>query len=155
VTPELVLRAAEPGDVLAITALVAAAYSPYVARINREPAPMTDDYAIVVAAGHTWVAQRAEQLIGVLVLRPADDHLLVDNVAVAPGSQGVGVGTRLLAVAEDEARRLQLPELRLYTNQAMTENIDYYPRRGYRETHRGGDGGFARVYFSKFLIAST
>jgi N-acetylglutamate synthase-like GNAT family acetyltransferase len=150
-TAELVVRVAEPSDVAAITTLVTAAYSPYVERINRQPAPMTDDYSIVVGAGHTWVAQYENRVVGVLVLRPADDYLLVDNVAVAPARQGLGVGSRLLALADDEARRLNLPELRLYTNQAMTENIDYYVRRGYRETHRADDGGFSRVYFSKLL----
>jgi GNAT superfamily N-acetyltransferase len=150
----LVVRPAERDDLAGITAIVAAAYSPYIARIGREPAPMTADYARVLDAGHTWVAQAADELVGVLVLDPADDHLLVENVAVLPESQGLGVGARLLARAEDEARRLHLPELRLYTNEAMTENIDYYPRRGYRETHRGLSNGFSRVYFSKVLTNS-
>jgi hypothetical protein len=44
-----------------------------------------------------------------------------------------------------------LPEIRLYTNEAMTENLDYYPRRGYRETHRATQDGYQRVFFSKAL----
>jgi hypothetical protein len=44
-----------------------------------------------------------------------------------------------------------LPEVRLYTNEAMTENLDYYPRRGYRETHRATQNGYRRVFFSKIL----
>ena len=42
-------------------------------------------------------------------------------------------------------------EIRLYTNAKMTENIRYYPRRGFRETHRACDAGYQRVYFSRFL----
>jgi ribosomal protein S18 acetylase RimI-like enzyme len=57
----------------------------------------------------------------------------------------------LLAFAEEEARRCGLPEIRLYTNEAMTENIAYYPRRGYTETHRARDEGFSRVFFRKAL----
>jgi hypothetical protein len=38
----------------------------------------------------------------------------------------VWLGTRLLALAEDRARSLHLPEIRLYTNAAMTENLAYY-----------------------------
>jgi hypothetical protein len=34
----------------------------------------------------------------------------------------------------------------------MTENLAYYPRRGYVETHRTVADGFSRVYFSKRLI---
>jgi len=57
----------------------------------------------------------------------------------------------LLALADDEARRLRLPEIRLYTNEVMTENLAYYPRHGYIETHRAEQDGFRRVFFSKRL----
>jgi len=58
---------------------------------------------------------------------------------------------RVLALAEDRARSLHLREIRLYTNQAMTENLSYYPRYGYTETHRAEQDGFHRVYFHKRL----
>lgn len=34
-------------------------------------------------------------------------------------------------------------------NEAMTENIDYYPRRGFVETHRATDAGYYRVYVTR------
>jgi hypothetical protein len=55
------------------------------------------------------------------------------------------------ALAEDRARSLGLPEIRLYTNEAMTENLAYYPPHGYTETHRAQQDGFHRVYFRKRL----
>jgi N-acetylglutamate synthase-like GNAT family acetyltransferase len=146
------IRRAEPTDAAAITALVSQAYTPYIARIGREPAPMTRDYDAAVATGHTWVAESARQLVGMLLLAPATDYLLVDTIAVADASRGLGIGAALLAVADQEARRLGLAQVRLYTNAAMTENLAYYPRRGYRETHRGDEDGFARVFFTKSLI---
>jgi GNAT superfamily N-acetyltransferase len=135
----------------AITALVRAAYAVYVRRINREPAPMTDDHAIQVSNGWVHVAEDDGVMVGVLVVVPGTDHLLIDNVAVHPAAQGRGVGGLLLKTAETAARRLGVGELRLYTNEAMRENLAYYPRRGYRETHRGIESGFARVYFAKTL----
>jgi hypothetical protein len=33
----------------------------------------------------------------------------------------------------------------------MTENLDYYPRKGYVETHRGEQVGYRRVFFTKTL----
>ena len=42
-----------------------------------------------------------------------------------------------------------MAELRLYTNQLMTENLALYPALGYTETGRRAEDGFARVYFSK------
>jgi hypothetical protein len=60
-----------------------------------------------------------------------------------------GAGSLLLALAEDQARRLRLAEIRLYANEAMTENLAYYPRHGYAETHRAEHDGFRRVFFRK------
>jgi hypothetical protein len=60
-------------------------------------------------------------------------------------------GARLLALAEEYARSLGLPEVRLYTNQAMIENLVYYSRHGYIETHRAQQDGFRRVFFRKRL----
>ncbi len=130
--------------------LARAAYVHYVPRIGRLPEPMTADYGAAVRAGHTWVAE-TERIVGLLVLVPQADHLLLENVAVRPGAQGGGIGRQLLAHAEHEAVRLGFREIRLYTNAAMTENLAYYPRRGYVETHRADEDGFHRVFFTKHL----
>jgi ribosomal protein S18 acetylase RimI-like enzyme len=79
------------------------------------------------------------------------DHLLLETIAVAPGAQGSGYGRLLLDRAEGDAAELGLPEVRLYTNEAMTENLTFYPRHGYRQTGRAVQDGFRRVYFSKTL----
>jgi ribosomal protein S18 acetylase RimI-like enzyme len=126
-----------------------AAYQKYVARIGREPAPMTVDYRDVVASGHGWVAEQAGRVVAILVLEPAADHLLLENLAVDPDQQGSGIGQELLRLAEQQARLRGLAEVRLYTNVAMIENLAYYSRRGYRETHRNIDDGFHRVFMSK------
>ncbi|MFZ0217256.1 MAG: GNAT family N-acetyltransferase [Candidatus Dormiibacterota bacterium] len=145
------LRRAVDTDVPALAALGRAAYAHYVPRIGHEPAPMTADYAAAVAAGEVWVAEHDDRVVGLVVLVPAVDHLLLENVAVNPDLQGAGVGTALLRLAEREAASRSLPAIRLYTNEAMTENLAYYPRRGYRETHRAIENGFRRVYFEKRL----
>ncbi|MEY2554654.1 MAG: hypothetical protein QOC57_2514, partial [Ilumatobacteraceae bacterium] len=92
-----------------------------------------------------------DSIVGVLVMWPEADHLYVDNVAVLPGSQGLGIGTMLLDAADTTARNKGIDEIRLYTNEAMTANLSYYPRRGYIETHRADADGYQRVYFSRRL----
>jgi ribosomal protein S18 acetylase RimI-like enzyme len=149
--PEIWVRRAESRDVVRIAAIATAAYSPYVARIGRPPAPMHADYAGAVARGEVWVAVRRERVVGLLVLRPMAGYLLLENVAVDPACQHGGVGACLLALADEQAALLGLPEIRLYTNAAMTENLAYYPRHGYAETGRGEQDGFQRVFFSKRL----
>jgi N-acetylglutamate synthase-like GNAT family acetyltransferase len=144
-----VIRQAVAGDVPAIEALVRDAYAMYVPRIGREPAPVTADHAGLVAAGRTSVVEADGEIAGVIVLIPGGDHLLVENVAVAPNAQGRGLGRELMAFAERRAAELGMAELRLYTNRLMTENLALYPALGYTETGRRVEDGFARVYFRK------
>jgi N-acetylglutamate synthase-like GNAT family acetyltransferase len=92
-------------------------------------------------------------LCGLLVTRAECDHLLVDVVAVAPAVQGSGLGLALLERAERDARESGLAEPRLCTNESMTENLAFYPRRGFHETGRCVQDGFRRVFFAKALPA--
>jgi GNAT superfamily N-acetyltransferase len=143
------VRLAAPGEAGTLRAIAREAYQRYVPRIGREPAPMSADYGAAIRDRQAWVAVGQGQVIGFVALIAQPDHLLLQNLAVRPSWQGCGVGSRLLALAEDEARRLRLAEIRLYTNEAMTENLAYYPRRGYAETHRAQQDGFRRVFFRK------
>lgn len=151
------IRAARDTDLAAIEDLVRRAYEPYVERIGRRPAPMDDDYAEAIAQGHVFVAEESVDagVLGLLVLIPADDHLLVENVALDPLRQGEGLGRALLSHAETAARREALPALRLYTNVAMHENIALYSSLGWQETERRVVNGFERVFFFKPLDQVT
>lgn len=148
---EIGFRRAAGADAEVLSAVTTAAYQHYIPRIGRPPAPMAADFAEAVRHDEVWVAVRDGAIVGLIVLVPEPDHLLVENLAVLPSAQGRGIGSALLALAEDQAERHGLYELRLYTNEAMTENIAYYPRRGFTETHRAGQGGYRRVFFSKPL----
>jgi len=144
------VRPATPDDVPGIRRCVIEAYSRYADRLDRPPAPLGDDYDAAVRAGHAFVDAEAG-VRGVIVLVAAPDHLLVRNLAVQPDLQGQGIGSRLLDFAEARARGLRLPEVRLYTNEAMVENLAFYRARGYRETRRSVEDGYARVFFAKGL----
>ena len=147
-----VVRPARPEDADGLTAVAHAAFSPYIGRLGDiEPWPMHVDYAEKVALGHTWVADDDGEVVGLLVLEPHEDHLLLDVIGVTPAHHGTGIGTRLLDVADEQARAMGLPEVRLYTNVVMTENLAYYPRHGYVETHRQQIGPYHRVFFTKTL----
>lgn len=143
------IRPAGHADLAAVTAVVEAAYAPYVPRMGQKPGPMLDDYAALVRSHDIWVAADAGGVAGVLVLLAEPDHLLLDNIAVAPERHGQGVGKALLRFAEDEARRRGYAEMRLYTNELMTENVALYARAGWTETGRGVQAGFNRVFFRK------
>ena len=134
-----------------VSACVDAAYARYVERIGKKPAPMLDDYTTLIKKEVVYVATVDDHLVGLIVFWPIDDHLYVDNIAVFPETQGTGVGAALLGFAELHARRAGLREIRFTQTQRMVENLQYYPRKGFRETHRAFDAGYQRVYFSRLL----
>jgi ribosomal protein S18 acetylase RimI-like enzyme len=134
-----------------MTELARSAYAPYVARIGREPAPMTDDYCQRHQPRRGVGGRARRDARRLLVLHLCEDHLLLGNLAVSPGAQRLGIGKLLLDLADERARAAGLSEVRLYTNVAMTENLAYYPRHGYKETHRANQDGFQDVFFAKSL----
>lgn len=115
---------------------------------------MTADYAELLETSRVWVVDHRDEIVGVLVTQAQSDHLLLDAVAVAPTAQGGGHGLALLERADQDALEQSLPEVRLCTNEAMTENLEFYPRRGYRETGRGVQDGYHRVFFAKTVPAA-
>jgi len=146
------LRSAKPGEADAIRGLVRSAYAHYVERMDREPAPMLADYSELVSKGVVTVAEDGGgKLAGILVCYPRGEGLHVENVAVAPGFQGQGIGHALMDHAEALARHRGLVRVELYTNEVMTENIPFYEGRGYVIAERSMQDGYARIFFKKVL----
>lgn len=145
------IRPARPADIARVAAIAEAAYSPYLARMDRRPAPMDEDYARRIAEGQAWVLEQDGEILGLLVLEDHPDYLLLDNIAVDPARHGQGIGRRLLDFTEQEARCRGHGAVELYTNEVMLENIALYERRGYVETGRKQDRGYDRVFFRKAL----
>jgi ribosomal protein S18 acetylase RimI-like enzyme len=145
------IRAATAADVPAIAEVVDQAYRHYVDRMGKLPGPMLDDYAAHVLEGAVWVLEEGAAVTGIIVLLPAPNYLLLDNIAISPARQGLGLGRRLLAFAEAEALRRGYREIRLYTHQTMVENQRLYAAIGYEETGRGTEAGYDRVFMRKQL----
>lgn len=148
--PALLMRRALAADADAVRKLVHAAYGHYEPLLGRTPMPMLTDYDDAVREHEVWVLETADgSIAAVLELIERLDHLWIDNVAVDPAWQGRGLGRRLLTFADAEARRRDLPELGLLTNERYTANIAMYERYGYRETHREPHLGSDLIHFRK------
>jgi ribosomal protein S18 acetylase RimI-like enzyme len=145
------IRPARPEEAPLLAAIVERAYAPWVPVVGRRPFPMDDDYAARIAAGEAFVLETEGVIRGLVVIETHPDHLMLDNIAIEPARQGHGDGRVLLDFVEAEARRRALPEVRLYTNVLMERNIALYVKRGYAETGRGQEKGFARVFMAKRL----
>lgn len=149
------IRPAGAYDLSAMMQIIAGAYHKYVDRIGMAPGPMLDDYPAHIRGHTAWVLESNGVVLGLIVLLPQGDHLLLDNVAVDPLHHGRGVGRALMTFAEQEAVRRGYNELRLYTHEKMTENLAMYPALGWQETGRGEQDGYQRVFFRKPVQALT
>jgi GNAT superfamily N-acetyltransferase len=85
----------------------------------------------VLADCEVWLMDGANGLDGVLILEPRADDLLIWSVAAAPGRQGLGLGNRLIAAADERAKALGYSTLRLYTGDKLIHNVTWYERHGY------------------------
>lgn len=128
---EIFLRAATDADVGSILALTREAYGKWVPLIGREPLPMTADYAEAVRKHRIDLLEADGELVALIEMVPAADHLLIENIAVSPRHQGRGIGRRLLAHAEQVAASLRVNDIRLYTNKRFAENVELYLKNGY------------------------
>jgi len=152
VSPETpTLRQAVASDAAAVRALVRAAYAKWVPLIGREPKPMGADYDAAVARHRIDLAYLGGELAALIETIPGIDHLLVENVAVAPAFQGRGLGRFLMAHAERLAAEQGQAEMRLYTNQRFAENIRLYLALGYRIDREEQSALGVTTYMSKSL----
>jgi ribosomal protein S18 acetylase RimI-like enzyme len=149
--PEPALRAAVAADAPQLLGLARSAYAVYVERMGREPRPMRDDYAEVVAGWDVTVAEQEGLIVGLLVTGVSDEYggFAIDNVAVAPALRGTGLGRRLLERGEQLGRAGGHSEVRLLTHETMRENLALYARIGYSEYLRSPAGDGSELVFMR------
>lgn len=75
-----------------------------------------------------WVDEEAGSITGFVAWTQRPDAGWIDQIYVAPGRTGHGVGQRLL----DQALRSLRPPVRLYTFQANEGSRRFYERHGFR-----------------------
>ncbi len=143
------IRIATRADLDAVNQLVHDAYVVYVPRIGLRPGPMDTDHAAEIDRGELHVLEHSSQIVGLVVLAADDPVLWIENIAVSPEAQGHGYGSELLDFAEQVAREQEFGELRLYTHELMTENIDFYGRRGFQIYDRRPVRDFHRVFMHR------
>jgi GNAT superfamily N-acetyltransferase len=102
-----------------------------------------DDTRDRIAGGHCLIASRDGRMIGTITWyrtfdheRPLwyrrDDVAFFGQFAVEPELQGLGIGNRLLHLAEEAAAEMGFREMALDTSERAIHLIDYYARHGYR-----------------------
>jgi ribosomal protein S18 acetylase RimI-like enzyme len=146
------LRRATPADAPIVRQLVRDAYAKWVPILGREPIPMQADYDLAVREHEVDLVYAGGELAGLIEMILYPDHLFIENVAVSPGHQGIGLGRYLMGHSERRARALGLGSLRLLTAHVMEPNIRLYSSIGYQVDRTEPFMGGFTVYMSKGLV---
>jgi GNAT superfamily N-acetyltransferase len=96
------------------------------------------------AAETVFLARDGDRLVGCVFLDDRGDHIYVGKLAVAPSLQGSGIGRRLMATAEGEARQRGKRFMELQTRVELTGNHAAFARLGFREVGRTAHAGYSR-----------
>ncbi len=112
---------------------------------------MLADFNRAVESDQVLVVCTQAEVAGYVVSYQRRDDLFIENIAVSPDFQRQGLADLMLDHLYQVATAAGCRNVVLYTNVKMTENLAWYAKRGYRETHRLHEDGFDRVYLCKNL----
>lgn len=91
-----------------------------------------------------FIAKEDEQLLGCVFCKAETGALYIGKLAIAPDTQGKGVGRRLLEAAEEHAKASGLWALRLETRIELTENHAIFSKWGFVKTAENAHPGYNR-----------
>ncbi len=128
-----------------------AAYAKWVPVIGRELLPMRADYDKALREHQFELAIEGGRIVGLIETMAHDDHIWIENVAMAPEAQGRGIGEMLLESAERKAVETGCRELRLLTNGAFEANVRLYRGHGHTIDREEPLMNGTTVYVSKRL----
>lgn len=98
------------------------------------------------------VAVDGHRIVGALRARLDGELLLIGRIAIAPDQQGRGIGSQLLAAAEQAGKDAGAREAELFTGSLSEANLRLYEREGYSESERiPQDGGTEQIFLRKPL----
>ena len=140
-----IIRPAQPADASALAACIDAAYAQYAGRIFDLPS-VSDGCSEDIATNQVWIAVQGNEVIAGLVLVAGDGAMKLANLAVHPDHSGKGLGRKLIALAEQEAKQQGFSEMRLNTHADMPENVKRYEYLGWAEGSRRGSTGAMQKY---------
>ncbi|WP_372572812.1 GNAT family N-acetyltransferase [Ruegeria jejuensis] len=131
------LRAAVPADLPQLVKVITSAYAAERARLSGIP-DVTEGLDAHIREDIVQLAERAEVLLGVIVLVRQENALMVANLAVSAQAQGTGIGGQLMRLAETMAREAGYGRLSLRTHVGMSATRRFYAGLGWVETDLDG-----------------
>ncbi len=142
----LVLRAAVRTDAAEIAATIAAAFEQYRSKLIPESGAFGETAEAIASelakGAGAIVAERNGEMVGCVMIHEMEGDLYFGRLAVLPAARGTGLARRLIDAVEAEARRRDLPGIRLGVRVVLTDNQRLFQSLGYREISREAHPGF-------------
>lgn len=129
------LRLAVPGDETAIAEVLLEAFAMFRDGYTDEAfaavTPSVSEVEKRFAEGPMWVAACDGDIVGTVSVVAEPEWLYIRSMAVRPTAVRLGIGSRLLAAAEQYARSEGFEKLFLYTTYFSTGAVELYERNGF------------------------
>lgn len=142
----LVLRAAVRTEAAEIAATIAAAFEQYRSKLIPESGAFGETAEAIASelakGAGAIVAERNGEMVGCVMIHEMEGDLYFGRLAVLPAARGTGLARRLIDAVEAEARRRDLPGIRLGVRVVLTDNQRLFQSLGYREISREAHPGF-------------
>ena len=139
--PVIDVRPATAADRAVVVKVLQRAFADYDGRLQPPPGALGETEASVrahLSEGLVALAFIVGEPVGAMFIERKGDALFLSRVSVVPEKRGSGITARMVALAEDEARRQGLHALTLRVRDVLAQNIALFQRLGFRETSRHG-----------------
>jgi len=128
------LRIAEPRDIDNIREVINAAFKKAEAFFVEGDRIRADEVRALMGTGTLLLAEDEKGLAGCVYVESRGERAYLGLLSVYPGRQRAGIGSRLMAAAEDMARKAGCRFMDIRVVDLRTELPDYYSKLGYSES---------------------
>lgn len=91
-----------------------------------------EDTRRAIDAGGAVIAWLGDTAVGSARYLPRPDYLYVGRLAVLPAHRGRGVAAALMTAMAEQARALNLPEVRVEVRLSLPGNVAFFRRLGFQ-----------------------
>ena len=130
----LQLRVATTGDAEAITNLINVAFRRAEQFFIDEDRIELQGVLQLIENGEFLLAEENSRLVGCVSLEPRGEGTYLGLLSVDPNLQQSGIGSRLVAFAEERCRERQSKFIDIYIVNLRHDLPDFYKKRGWVET---------------------
>jgi len=108
VGPAAEFRVANQDDIITAARMVFESYAPYIPILGKIPPTLFEDFGYHISQHNLWMMECDRVAMGMVVLTPSTDHMLLQSMCIMPAYQGLGFGRQILAFSEQHAQLVNL-----------------------------------------------